>query len=238
MFELISFSIDIAVRTKGIFDPTIIDILEAYGYNAKDTFSANSKSQIKQTLDLQEYLRTRPKYNQIELNQQKRQIKLMQNQRIDLGAIGKGYAIDLAFDVLDKKFNDFIINAGGDIRLKGLNSNKEKWKVKLEYSDEVSTKNLGYVELSEGSICCSGGFARKVGSFHHLINPKSGIPEDKIIVSYILANKAITADTFSTVSYLIGEDIQKFCKDFQIEYFVLNKDGSEFISSGFPLKNI
>ena len=101
-----------------------------------------------------------------------------------------------------------MIDAGGDIRCFGLKDGIEKWNIGL-YNPDDPNKPLGNVELNSGeSIACSGSFARKVDYFHHLINPKTGKPEDKHKVCFVTAKNALIADTFATVSYILGEKVR------------------------------
>ncbi|MCA9382173.1 FAD:protein FMN transferase, partial [Candidatus Dojkabacteria bacterium] len=145
LFDLISFALDVSDKTNGIFDPTVIDILEKYGYDKDYNFSKLDDPEIKKRID--DLIRTRPNYKAVELNAKRKKVKLVDNQGIDLGAIGKGYAIDLAYDVLEKKFKNFFINAGGDIRVKGVNTIDKPWKIKLEYRDKKGTaETLGFAE--------------------------------------------------------------------------------------------
>ncbi|HRP37104.1 MAG TPA: FAD:protein FMN transferase, partial [Candidatus Dojkabacteria bacterium] len=147
--------------------------------------------------------------SQIKLNKNNKTVQFAPRQRIDLGSIGKGYAIDLAYDVLED-FPAFMINAGGDIRIKGPKPDGENWKIGL-YKSQLPNQALpkdaytGIIELENGSVCGSGGWARKVRFFHHLINPKTGFPINEITQTYVIAPKAIEADSWATVLFTMGE---------------------------------
>ncbi|MCS7317815.1 MAG: FAD:protein FMN transferase [Candidatus Dojkabacteria bacterium] len=204
-FYLVKYMLHIANLTNGVFDPTIIDILEMYGYDKNYDFTKLDNPLLSNKV--KEYLKYRPSYTQIELDEDNKMIKLSKNQRIELGAIGKGYAIDCCFEIISKYFNDFLIDAGGDIRANGRNINNEFWKVGLR-----SKQGLKYfVELNNQSISCSGNWARAVKNFHHLIDTSTGRPKETTYSTvYVMAPTGIESDTWSTVCFLIGpENISK-----------------------------
>jgi thiamine biosynthesis lipoprotein len=234
-YKLIKYSIEIAYLTDGEFDPTIIDILESYGY----TKGSKIKDKIDSNKNLQELISSRPSYKEIQFFDKSREIKLAENQGIDLGAIGKGYAIDLAFQVLKEKFDNFLINAGGDIRVSGHNEEGKPWQIELEYILDKKKRKLGRIEIAEGSICSSGAYARKVGEFHHLINPKSGIPNNSLASSFVYSDNALHADTLSTIAFLLGTKFPNYYKElnkqFMFDYLLIDQSGSILKSKDFKL---
>lgn len=236
-YHLIQYSIEIAHLTDGEFDPTIIDVLESYGY----TKGGKIKDKIDLNENLQELISSRQSYKEIQFFDKSREIQLANNQGVDLGAIGKGYAIDLAFNVLKEKFDNFLINAGGDIRVSGLNEEGKPWQIELEYILDKKKRKLGKIEISEGSICSSGAYARKVGEFHHLINPKSGMPNNSIASCFVYSDNALHADTLSTVVFLLGDKLKKHYKKlnkkFGFEYLLIDSGGNITMSKDFRLVN-
>lgn len=236
-YKLIKYSIEIATLTDGKFDPTIIDILESYGY----TKGSKIKDKIDSNKNLQELISSRPSYTEIKFFDKSKEIQLANNQGIDLGAIGKGYAIDLAFQVLRDKFDNFLINAGGDIRVSGQNEEGKPWQIELEYILDKKKRRLGRIEIIEGSICSSGAYARKVGEFHHLINPKNGIPNNSIVSSFVYSDNALHADTLSTVAFLLGENLanyyKKLNKQFGFDYLLVDQSGTILKSKDFKQVN-
>ena len=166
LFKLVKKALKIANESQGYFDPTIIDFLETYGYGSNYDFDKLKNKELIQK-EAQRLAKRRPSYKKIELSSQEHTIKLAPKQRIDLGAIAKGYAIDLAYQKLEP-LNNYLINAGGDIRARGSYKKDKGWIIKLK---SKSKKDLGYVLLDNQAICSSGSWARKVKFFHHLINP-------------------------------------------------------------------
>ncbi len=217
-FELIEYMLNLAKETDGCFDPTIIDFLETYGYDKNYDFSKLDNPKLDDMV--KNISVTRASFKDIELDKKNLKVKLVKGQRIDLGGVGKGYAIDCAFDELEKVSDNFLIDAGGDIRAKGKNEKGEVWKVALKNKNESGEiVEIGFIELDNKSVASSGSWARKVKQFHHLINPKTGLPENKYTTVYVVAQKGIDADAWGTALFVGGEKYIKNHKE--LSYFTV-----------------
>jgi thiamine biosynthesis lipoprotein len=225
---LIEFMVSVAHKSNGSFDPTIIDFLEIYGYDKNYDFTKLDNPELDKLVE--KIRKERPSWQEIEIDKKNRKVKLAKGQRIDLGGVGKGYAIDCAFEIMagtgqcpvrtNPPFNsplykrgeggisNFLIDAGGDIRTNGLNEKKEEWKVGLKTKKESGEEVVrGYIELESGqSLASSGSWARRVKQFHHLINPKTGRPKEaKYSTVYVLAPTGIEADAWATALFVSGD---------------------------------
>jgi thiamine biosynthesis lipoprotein len=109
--------------------------------------------------------------------------------------VGKGYVVDAIYNTLSKHNEAFVINFGGDIRIKG---NK---KVMLEdpYDD---SKAIGSIDLHDIAIASSNGNKRKTQHGHHLINPKTKKSQNDKIALYVTHKLATFADIFSTALFV------------------------------------
>lgn len=226
LFDLISYMTELSRFTEGVYDPTIIDLLEAYGYKPNADFQELEDPYLYNII--QNLARQRPSPNEIKLDHKKLEITLAPKQRIDLGSIGKGYAIDLAYEALSD-INAYIINAGGDIRVKGPKPDGSPFIISLYFAQLPNKKlhrenSIGNLELKEGSVCSSGGWARKVRFFHHLINPKTGFPVNQVSQSYVIAPTAVVADAWSTVLFIMGKKGLKILPE-GVKGIVINANG-------------
>jgi FAD:protein FMN transferase len=204
IIELLEFGIDLYKLTDGVFDISIIDFLNLYGYRANTLTLREDKDFLGD--ELATLLASRPKLTDISIDKKNLKITLQPNQKIDLGAYAKGFAIRQAKDMLLREgLHDFLINAGGDIYANGKNQNRKSWEIglfdsqnSLEYSS-LATK--GKIGLMDESIACSGKWARKYKNFNHLINPQKGKPIDHPDV-FVRAKDPMVADAFATICYL------------------------------------
>jgi thiamine biosynthesis lipoprotein len=213
LFELVEFMLKMSEDTDGAFDPTIIDFLEVYGYDKNYDFSKLDNPKLDEFV--KKIADERPSWKEIKLDEKNSKIKLAENQRIDLGGIGKGYAVDCAFEKLSKVSSNFIIDAGGDIRTSGLNEKSEPWQVglKSKNKDDVE-ETVGIVELSNYALASSGSWSRKVKQFHHLIDSRSGKPiETDYSTVFVTAQTSMLSDAWATAIFVLGEDSEKYAPD-------------------------
>lgn len=200
-FGLLQSMLQIAKETNGAFDPTIIDFLEVYGYDRNYDFSKLDNPNLNNFVE--KIKNERPHWSEIQLNLKLTKVKLAKNQRVDLGGIGKGYAIDCAFNELIKVNTDFLIDAGGDVRSSGLNEINKLWQIGLKSTIGDKDTVIGSIELDNKALASSGSWARKVKNFHHLINPLTGKPsKNNYSTVFVLADTGLKADAWATACFI------------------------------------
>lgn len=207
-FMLIEFMLNMSKKTEGAFDPTIIDYLEVYGYDKNYDFSKLENPKLDGLV--KKITNTRKSWKEIKLDSKENKVMLAENQKIDLGGVGKGYAIDCAYNHLIKVSDDFLINAGGDIRASGKNEKSEYWKAELKAKES----SAGIVELKDMSLSSSGSWARKVKQFHHLIDPRLGKPADRDYDSvFVIGKSGLLTDAWATSLFILGEETEESKED-------------------------
>lgn len=130
--------------------------------------------------------------------------------QIDLGAIGKGYAVDKALGIV-KKFglDNACINLGGNIYVLGAPPGKSAWKIGIQHprnKDEI----LGYLELRDEATATSGDYERffeiKGKRYSHIISPFTGRPVGGTIATTIVAPTGTEVDALSTSLFVLGHE--------------------------------
>jgi len=232
--------IDILVRAQGVseisngaFDLTFSPLAKLWKLSA-DNPVIPDESAIKQKLKLVDY-------RKLQLNPAKGQAFLVTpSMRIDLGGIAKGAVIDAAAESLKANgFENFMVNAGGDLRAMGSKSTGP-WNVGITDPRNPGGSVIGKITLSDNATATSGDYEKMVEidgkRYHHILNPRTGRPADKCISATVIASDAITADAFSTAFFVLGsEDGIKLCEQLDnIEVFFILPDLSTARSSGFP----
>lgn len=129
---------------------------------------------------------------------------------IDLGGIAKGYAIDEAARILKADgFNNFQVDAGGDIYVAGTNCDGDFWRIAIR--DPRDAENfVDVLELSDQSLTTSGNYLQIMTiqgeDYSHIINPTTGYPEKDVISASVVAPTAMEADALSTAISVLGKD--------------------------------
>lgn len=234
MLSLVETMLELARFSRGKYDPTIIDLLEYHGY--KSSFSpAQIVTVQKQLVNPASYVKKRPSWQQIELKRQQFKVKLAAGQRLDLGGIGKGYALEQAAAILNDVSQDYLISAGGDIYGRGFNQAKGQWTAELRLAEN---ETLGLVELAPAgqALASSGSWARSAGKFHHLLDPDTGAPSQTSLQSFILHPSATLADGLATVLFLCGPSyLDQINSKYQAEALLVTKDKQLWSTNHFPV---
>ncbi len=132
---------------------------------------------------------------------------------IDLGGIGKGYAIDVLLDALTATdgITGGIISMGSNVAVLGKKPDASPWRIALRDPNDASAA-VGYLHLTEGQILSVSGdyeryFTIDGEHYSHILDPKTGYPPDNGLRSVaVLCPDGATADALSTALMVMGED--------------------------------
>jgi thiamine biosynthesis lipoprotein len=149
LFELVRDSLEFADITGGYFDPTILPLMQAWGFDS-------GSPDVPRPEDLERALH-RVGHAQVSIGGDR--IWKPEDVQLDLSGIAKGKIVDMARDLLrDAGFSDFLVDAGGDIFVSGRNLNRTKWRVAIQ--DPVQRDRYsGIVEKSDVAIVTLYGMA-------------------------------------------------------------------------------
>jgi thiamine biosynthesis lipoprotein len=120
---------------------------------------------------------------------------------VDPSGIVKGWAIQNAAELIARAgFENFYVDAGGDVQTRGKNSKGEKWRVGIRNPfafDEI----VKVFALSDCGIATSGSYIRGA----HIYNPKKeNDPLDEIVSLTVIAPRVYDADRFATAAFAMG----------------------------------
>ena len=147
---------------------------------------------------------------------------------LDFGALGKGYLVDIIGELLrDRGYEEFIINAGGDILCHGTRTTQ----IALE-NPSNNEEAIGVANINNQALCGSAGNRRKWAGYNHIINPTTlASPIDTGAV-WVTADTAAMADAMTTALYFAPpEQLQK---RYTFNYAIIAHDNSLLYSAGFP----
>lgn len=144
-------------------------------------------------------------------------IRLPPGMEIDLGGLGKEYAVDRALAAACAITKEpVLVNFGGDLRVSGTRKSGARWKVAIE-SVERDGEAAGLLELSEGALATSGDSRRyllKNGKrYGHILNPRTGRPVENPPRSVtVAAPTCVDAGLTATLAVLQGKRAEAFLK--------------------------
>ncbi len=195
LFAAVRFAVEVARRTHGAFDPTIGSLMERRGFNRSYLSGRRRLSLIASTRKVT--------YRDLRLDPNAGTVSLRRPLILDLGAVAKGMAIDLAAKELDG-IAGYAIDAGGDVYVSGLNSTSEPWRVGVQHPRQ--THGSCVLRVSDAAICTSGDYARPgpTAGEHHLIDARTGRSPTDVVSATVMAPTAMAADALATAAFVLG----------------------------------
>lgn len=145
--------------------------------------------------------------------------------KLDFGAIGKGYGIDMAIEHLKELgIKNAIVNSGGDLRAIGSRSGRP-WRIAIRSPSGSGTLGFLHVKGDE-SVFTSGDYERNYvwegKTYHHIIDPRTGYPATGTRSVTVIHSDATTADAAATALFVAGpEDWHRIARKMGIEYVLL-----------------
>ena len=204
--RLIDFSVTMHAFSGGRFDITSGVLRRVWKFDGSDRIP--SPEAVADVL---------PRVGWHRVRWEKPVITLPAGMEIDLGGVGKEYAVDQVFKLLAAGNDDaLLVNFGGDLRARGPRRNGSPWQVGIEKPDaeRVSLQNI---PLNTGALATSGDarrFLLKDGvRYGHILDPHSGWPVQGAPRSCtVLATDCVQAGMYATLSLLAGAGAQDFLR--------------------------
>ena len=204
ILDVVALAREGARRTAGIYDPTVLPLLRLYGFYGAPRSTVPSDREIARAMEA-------VGWEGIVLDRGARTLGLKrQGAALDLGSIGKGWAVDRAVAALrEAGIRDALVDAGGNVYAFGSAEEGEPvWSVGV-YHPLTRAVDRVFVLRDQG-IATSGNYEqyRVLGNLRvgHLFDARRGRPADGHLSSTVLAANATQADLMSTVSFLLGPD--------------------------------
>jgi thiamine biosynthesis lipoprotein len=153
-------------------------------------------------------------------------ITLPDGMEIDLGGIGKEYAVDRVADWAARELADSVlVNFGGDLRCTGRAPRAGAWMVGIESVDQSGTA-VRRIELQSGALATSGDARRHVlidgVRYGHIFDARTGWPARGAPRSVTVAAPTCSqAGSYSTLAMLQGEGAEAFLEAEGVRYWCL-----------------
>lgn len=145
--------------------------------------------------------------------------------KLDFGAIGKGFGIDMAIQHLrELGIKNAIVNSGGDLRAIGSRSGRP-WRIAIRNPSGSGTFGFLHIKGDE-SVFTSGDYERNYvwegRTYHHIIDPRTGYPATGTRSITVIHSDATTADAAATALFVAGPAAwHRIAKKMGIKYVLL-----------------
>jgi len=131
---------------------------------------------------------------------------------LDMSAIGKGYAADRVADLLDElDFDAYMVEIGGEIRIRGSNAEGKKWAIGVEAPLVNVRRPYMVLRLTDSAMATSGDYRNFFEAdgkhYSHTIDTRTGRPVTHSLASVtVVDEKAFRADALATALLVMGPD--------------------------------
>jgi thiamine biosynthesis lipoprotein len=243
--EALQLAIKFGDISGGAFDITIGPLLKLWGF-AQDEPGLKGKgpdgNAVRKAKSLVDY-------HALELTMVKKGGSVLRTARlkksgmwIDAGSFSKGYVADRAVEVLKKwGIKNGLISAGGTICAVGSKPDSSPWKVGIRHPRKEDSF-LTVISLTDRTVSTAGDyekFYKKNGkSRTHIIDPRTGMPVEKVQAVTVIARKGIESDALSTALFVLGPDEgMKLVNSLPgVEALIVSHEGRIILSDGWPQK--
>jgi len=225
LYRLIERSLEMNRLSNGGFSITLRPVLDVWGFSGTHPYSPPSP----------ETLKSLPRHRTdkvIHLHEDRATVTIDEGVMIDLGAIAKGYAADMAARAIkDCGVETGLVNAGGDIRTFG----DRLWKIGIK--NPRSQGIIATIPIKDKAIATSGDYERffidSGRRYCHIIDPETYKPATGRISVTVVAQNCMDADAWATALFVKGIDpLRKTLKDKGIQWIVIDARGDIQASHG------
>lgn len=200
---LVRKTLTLCEETDGALDITIYSAMEAWGFYNKE-YRVPDEAELAQ-------LRMRVNYQAVEVVNDNNVNGITHDDgiKLDLGAVGKGYAADRVVELWrDLGVTSGLLNLGGNVQCVGAKPDGTDWIVAIR-DPEDENGALCTVSGRDMAVVTSGAYQRNFEidgvSYHHILDPKTCRPAHSGLASVtIVAQSGFLADGLSTAVYVVG----------------------------------
>lgn len=204
--RMYSAALQVNRKTGGAFDITVGPLVNAWGFGYKQNAFPDSAriDTLRQfvgmdLLTLSEEGKLQKKYPEITL---------------DASSIAKGLGVDLVAEYFESKgVNDYMVEIGGEVRVKGKSNKNRLWRIGIDRPEEDATAQNHRLQmivgLNQGALATSGNYRNFYlhdgKKYAHTINPRTGYPvQTEIVSASVYASACMEADAYATAFMVLG----------------------------------
>ena len=203
-FTVVSCALEVAKATQGAYDPTVGELVALWGFGPY-----GQPGNIPQAQALQA-ARERAGWQRLQLNHEHRGVWQPGGLTLDFSSIAKGYGVDAMAQTLeDHGIAHYMVELGGELRVKGHNPDKQAWRLIVEAPDAQSAQGGLPISLSNQAIATSGDYRRFFTvdgqRYAHTLNARTGWALQNNLASVSVVHpQCMVADALSTALLCMG----------------------------------
>ena len=228
--SLMEQALEICRRTDGALDLSIYPIVRAWGFTT-GSYQVPDEAEIQALLPLVDY-------RKIQYDAATGTVTLPEGMEIDLGSVAKGYAGQLAAQMLrEHGVQSALLNLGGNVQTVGTKPDGSPWQIGIK--DPQGEDAMMVLSVEDQAVVTSGGYERYFEqdgqTYWHIMDPSTGHPADSGLISVtIVGDEGVICDGLSTALFVMGlekaADLWAQSGDFEAVF--VTASGEVYITEG------
>ncbi|MBT4838161.1 MAG: FAD:protein FMN transferase [Methylococcales bacterium] len=151
---------------------------------------------------------------------------------IDFGGFVKEYAADAAANIcINSGIKHGLINLAGDIHVIGPHPDGSGWRIGIRHPRQPD-QAITTIECHHGALASSGDYERFIlvdnKRYSHILNPRTGWPENELASVSIVADQCIVAGASATIAILKGKAGIQWLNELSLKYYCIDWQGKVF----------
>ena len=230
--SLMEQALEICRRTDGALDSSIYPIVRAWGFTT-GSYQVPDEAEIQALLPLVDYRKI-----QYDAATGTVTVTLPEGMEIDLGSVAKGYAGQLAAQMLrEHGVQSALLNLGGNVQTVGTKPDGSPWQIGIK--DPQGEDAMMVLSVEDQAVVTSGGYERYFEqdgqTYWHIMDPSTGHPADSGLISVtIVGDEGVVCDGLSTALFVMGlekaADLWAQSGDFEAVF--VTASGEVYITEG------
>ena len=228
--ELMEQALELCRRTGGALDISVYPIVRAWGFTTGG-YQVPDEETIQSLLPLVDY-------TQIQYDAATGVVTLPEGMEIDLGSVAKGYAGQLAAQMLrEHGVQSALLNLGGNVQTVGAKPDGSPWQIGIK--DPQGEDAMMVLSVEDQAVVTSGGYERYFEqdgqTYWHIMDPSTGHPADSGLLSVTIVGKqGIICDGLSTSLFVMGLEkaADLWAQSCDFEAVFVTASGEVYITEG------
>jgi thiamine biosynthesis lipoprotein len=207
LFSVLLQSAELNHATEGAFDITSTPLSESWGFLRREGRIPSDEAI--------EAARARVGMHLVELDPRSRTVRFRrEGVALNLGAIGKGFALDRMGHFLRRNGVDHALISAGSSSILAIGGTPRPWEIDLRAM--ATGEQLAKLRVSNGAVGTSGAgeqfFEAGGVRYGHVIDPRTGHPASGVMSASVITSSAASADALSTAMLIGGADLaERYC---------------------------
>jgi FAD:protein FMN transferase len=203
LFDLLSASVEYSRASGGAFDITVGPLMKVWGFH-KGSGRFPHRAEIRGAM-------ARSGYQKIQLDPSNRTVRFTrEGVEIDLGGIGKGYAVDRMVEVIRKNgvTSALVSAAGSSIYALGAPPSEPRgWKVSIK-DPRIRSTTIQDLYLKDESMSTSGNYEKfffaQGRMWSHIMDPRTGYPAQGVLSVSVISPNTTDSEAWTKPFYVNG----------------------------------